>query len=127
MDHASYIRSAAPLSVLLAGQTLSAKPKVFKTGSSGWYLGGKVDVDGVRCQLSMSLVIVGSKPLRESSNGEQTTPMPIAAPQKPAKAPRKKRQKATASPPPSPTEASEAVVQMVLDDGSALIELPASF
>lgn len=37
-------------------------PKRFKSGSVGWYSGGKIEVNGVRCQLSLSLVVVGSKP-----------------------------------------------------------------
>lgn len=50
------------VTVVIDGETLKAEPKKFKTGSVGWYLGGKIKVRDMRVQLSMSLVIVGSKP-----------------------------------------------------------------
>jgi len=50
-----------PVEVIINGVKMIALPKHFKTGSVGWYLGGKADVDGSRCQLSLSIVVVGSK------------------------------------------------------------------
>lgn len=50
------------VTVVIDGETHKALPKKFKTGSVGWYLGGKIKVGEQRVQLSMSLVIVGSKP-----------------------------------------------------------------
>jgi hypothetical protein len=41
---------------------LSAAPKTFKTGSIGYYAGGKIVLDGERYQVSVSVVKVGSKP-----------------------------------------------------------------
>lgn len=50
------------LRLLLDKLELEMKPKKFKSGSVGWFLGGKEMIDGVRVQLSFSAVIVGSKP-----------------------------------------------------------------
>lgn len=41
---------------------LQANPKNFKTGSTGYYAGGKIVLDGKRYQVSVSVVEVGSKP-----------------------------------------------------------------
>lgn len=42
--------------------TLFAVPKQFKTGSDGYFAGGKlVNADGTRFQVSMSIVRIGSK------------------------------------------------------------------
>lgn len=53
---------ARPLEMVLDGVKLTMTPKQFKSGSVGWYLGGKELLDGRRVQLSFSAVIVGSKP-----------------------------------------------------------------
>jgi hypothetical protein len=51
--------------VEIAGQTMTAEPKAFATGSFGWYLSGKVSitVDGkpVSVQVGANLIVVGSK------------------------------------------------------------------
>lgn len=39
-----------------------AKPKVFKTGSRGYYGIGKVEIEGKRYQAQVQLVEIGSKP-----------------------------------------------------------------
>ena len=41
---------------------LKAQTKQFKSGSDGFYAGGKVEIDGTRYQVSCSVVRVGSKP-----------------------------------------------------------------
>jgi hypothetical protein len=41
---------------------LSASFKNFKSGSHGFYAGGKIVLDGKRYQVSCSIVEVGSKP-----------------------------------------------------------------
>jgi hypothetical protein len=51
--------------VTIEGKKYKALIKKFKSGSRGWYLGGKIEVEGQRVQLSMSMVIVGSKPPEE--------------------------------------------------------------
>ncbi len=53
----------AALTLTLAGQNLAAAPKVFSTGSRGYYAGGKVTLpDGTRLQVSLNAVVIGSKP-----------------------------------------------------------------
>jgi len=44
------------------GQSIIMGPKVFKTGSLGWHGQAKVEVDGTRCQVSIVLTVIGSKP-----------------------------------------------------------------
>lgn len=45
----------------LDDQVFSLSPKQFKTGSTGWFWQGKVALQGQRCQVSISAVIIGSK------------------------------------------------------------------
>ncbi len=58
---------AKAVPVEIAGSKLIAEVKEFSTGSLGWYLNGKVniEVDGVpvSVQIGLSLTIVGSKEL----------------------------------------------------------------
>ena len=58
---------AKAVTVQIAGSNLIADVKEFSTGSLGWYLNGKVniEVDGVpvSVQIGLSLTIVGSKEL----------------------------------------------------------------
>lgn len=42
-----------------------AQPKRFSTGSVGWYLSDKIDLNGERVQLSLSMTVVGSKPQKD--------------------------------------------------------------
>ena len=44
------------------GPTLSANSKTFSTGSTGFGGYGKIEIDGARYQVSMSIVRIGSKP-----------------------------------------------------------------
>lgn len=46
---------------------LTAPPKDFKTGSKGFYVNGKVEIDGKRYQVQIQLVEIGSKPKPEES------------------------------------------------------------
>ena len=63
--------AAKPVSVVVNGVELTAPPKEFSTGSLGWYLNGKtnIDVGGVLVpvQIGMNLTIVGSKELPGAS------------------------------------------------------------
>jgi len=52
-------------------QTIILTPKVFTTGSLGWHGQAKVEVDGTRCQVSVVLTVIGSKP---KDTAEQTLP-----------------------------------------------------
>ena len=58
---------AKPVPVTIAGNTFTAAVKEFSTGSLGWYLNGKaeIEVNGVtvQVQIGMNLTIVGSKDL----------------------------------------------------------------
>ena len=42
-------------------EPITARPKIYSTGSRGWFIFGKVTVEGQRCQLSGNVVIIGSK------------------------------------------------------------------
>ena len=55
------------LTVMVADQSVYAKPKEFSTGSVGYYLTGKVQITegplaGERLQISGTAVVIGSKP-----------------------------------------------------------------
>jgi hypothetical protein len=58
---------AKAITVVIDGQTLTAPAREFSTGSLGWYLNGKqqIDVGGtaVTVQIGLNLTIVGSKDL----------------------------------------------------------------
>jgi hypothetical protein len=65
---------AKPVEVTINGNKMTAHPKEFSTGSLGWYLNGKteIDVNGVMVtvQVGMNLTIVGSKELpKEAASG----------------------------------------------------------
>lgn len=40
---------------------LTANPKIFKTGSKGFYGNGKIEIDGKRYQVQFQAVEIGSK------------------------------------------------------------------
>lgn len=40
---------------------MTVQPKVFKTGSSGFYANGKIEIEGKRYQAQIQLVEIGSK------------------------------------------------------------------
>ena len=63
-------RSAAhPIEVTINGVPMRAEVKEFSTGSLGWYLNGKANVDmagaTVAVQIGLNLTIVGSKDLQQ--------------------------------------------------------------
>lgn len=49
------------LELTIEGKKYGMAPKLFKSGSKGWYMGGKAEVNGHRVQLSFSVVIINSK------------------------------------------------------------------
>lgn len=58
--------TAKPVEVVIGGSRFMAMPKVFKTGSVGWYLNAKTVLDGAEgkpqpVQIGLNLTIVGSK------------------------------------------------------------------
>jgi hypothetical protein len=62
---------AKPVVITINGNTMTADPKEFSTGSLGWYLNGKttIEVNGVpvSVQIGMNLTIVGSKELPQDA------------------------------------------------------------
>ncbi|HEX3151353.1 MAG TPA: hypothetical protein VHR66_24960 [Gemmataceae bacterium] len=62
-----FTEGAKPIEVIINGNKMTAHPKEFSTGSLGWYLNGKTDIDVngtmVTVQIGMNLTIVGSKEL----------------------------------------------------------------
>jgi len=49
-------------SLKIDGQEILAVEKTFSTGSTGYWAGGKVTLEGKVYQVSASIVLVGSKP-----------------------------------------------------------------
>lgn len=56
---------AANLVITIDEEELIMKARKFKSGSVGWFLGGKHMIAGRKCQLSFSAVVIGSKPPEE--------------------------------------------------------------
>lgn len=67
-------KGARPLMVVINGEKLAANPREFGTGSLGWYVNGKIVMDGeqfdptlkgvpVAVQIGVNLTVVGSKEL----------------------------------------------------------------
>lgn len=50
------------LVVKIGDEKLTADARTFKTGSTGYWAGGKVTLAGARYQVSVSIVKIGSKP-----------------------------------------------------------------
>ena len=65
---------AKPVTVNINNVPLQAEVKEFSTGSLGWYLNGKMNIDVggkvVSVQIGMNLTIVGSKELPQNDNHE---------------------------------------------------------
>ena len=61
-----FLAKAKPLSIKIGEETRVGEVKEFSSGSFGFYSGDKIviDIDGVpvRCQVTCSIVVVGSKP-----------------------------------------------------------------
>jgi hypothetical protein len=58
---------AKPVEIIINGQTMKVPVKFFQTGSLGWYLNGKMDLDiggtSVSVQIGLNMTIIGSKEL----------------------------------------------------------------
>jgi len=67
VSRSEFLANAKPVSVNVNGVPLTAEVKEFSTGSLGWYLNGKsqIEVAGkvVTVQIGMNLTVVGSKEL----------------------------------------------------------------
>lgn len=74
-----------PIAVAIGGDNVHAMPKRFSSGSTGWYVSTKLEMEGERVQVSLSMVIIGSKPKTEATvpQGEQGRQTGQEAPQVP--------------------------------------------
>lgn len=54
--------------------SVDSKEKTFSTGSRGFWIGGRVQIDGKRYQMSGNLVEIGSKP---AGAGEPAKAKPV--------------------------------------------------
>lgn len=112
-----WLRAAAVEVKLDEVNTLSATPKLFSTGSRGWYYSGKIELGGERVQVSLSLVVCGS--------ATEDNPLPQLdkksvpdgkAPERPQKPLRLKKAPKPVSAPPEPSGT-------ILDDGTPLLDV----
>ena len=66
-----FVDGAKPIEVTINGNLMTAHPKEFQTGSLGWYLNGKTEIEvngvAVTVQVGMNLTIVGSKELPKAA------------------------------------------------------------
>lgn len=75
--------SAKPVVVVINGKEFEVAKKEFSTGSLGWYLNDKMDIEiaghKVKVQIGLNLTIVGSKDLPQDAsapNAPPTAPKP---------------------------------------------------
>ncbi len=65
-------KHATPVTVTINGVPLQAVVKEFSTGSLGWFLNGKTNIDvggkSVTVQIGMNLTVVGSKELPKDNS-----------------------------------------------------------
>jgi hypothetical protein len=65
ISRADFLAKAEPLQITVGNQTVTADPREFSTGSFGYYVNTKtnVQIDGknVTLQVGMNLIVVGSK------------------------------------------------------------------
>lgn len=67
VTRAQFEASAQPMGIRAGDMDVIAQPRVFKTGSFGWYVSGKVLVDvggtAVPVQIQVNAIAIGSKPV----------------------------------------------------------------
>jgi hypothetical protein len=67
ITRAEFREKAQPVRVTIGDQHLEAERKEFSTGSLGWYLNGKTNIEiggkRVSVQIGLNLTVVGSKEL----------------------------------------------------------------
>lgn len=73
------------LAMEINGISFIARPKRFSTGSVGWYLSCKEEMEGERVQISMSITVIGSKPKTVQPEERVSEPAPV--PKEPAQTP----------------------------------------
>lgn len=104
-ERKSWCHDQAAVICEVDGRQILAVPKVFKSGSCGWYSSNKVGIADELCQVTITCVVVGSRSwpdhdAKGTVNGEQkpTTsqtvqdaPQSLPAPNRPGKPPGKKK------------------------------------
>jgi hypothetical protein len=74
--------SAQPVKVVINGKEFDVARKEFSTGSLGWYLNDKMEIEvggvKVRVQIGLNLTIVGSKDLPQDEGSAPPSPPPPA-------------------------------------------------
>lgn len=62
-ERAEWIKSVPPVRIALEGTSspLFLAPKVFKTGSVGWFYSGKVVLSDSACQVNLCITVIGTK------------------------------------------------------------------
>lgn len=79
--------SAKPVVVVINGKEFEVARKEFSTGSLGWYLNDKMDIEiaghKVKVQIGLNLTVVGSKDLPRDGGG----PAAAASAEEPASEP----------------------------------------
>ncbi|RLS29307.1 MAG: hypothetical protein DWH79_11965 [Planctomycetota bacterium] len=67
VSRAEFLDGATPLIVVVNGVVMEAEVKEFSTGSLGWYLNGKIEVNvagkPVTVQIGLNMTVAGSKDL----------------------------------------------------------------
>ncbi|MBM3993589.1 MAG: hypothetical protein FJ303_05475 [Planctomycetes bacterium] len=67
ITRAEFMKDAKPVEVVINGQTMTAEPREFSTGSLGWNINNKMTIKigdkSVTVQVGMNLTVVGSKDL----------------------------------------------------------------
>ena len=71
---------AKPIEITINGQSLRVPVKHFSTGSLGWYLNNKMDVDVggtlVSVQIGLNMTIIGSKELPQDAGATPAASAP---------------------------------------------------
>jgi hypothetical protein len=78
MKKSEFVQTAKPLTVTVNGTPLNAEPRQFKTGSVGYFLCGKVNVqlpDGTIAKVQVG----GNFTVCHSKEWEQGEPLPVPA------------------------------------------------
>ena len=72
--------SAPTLRIMVGEREFKANPREFSTGSLGWYVNDKMDIDiggkSVTIQLGLNLTVVGSKDLPPNPGSTAPAPEP---------------------------------------------------
>ena len=83
ISRADFSAKAKPVTIKINDEEIAVPVKLFSTGSLGWYLNRKIDIDvgGVKVpvQIGLNLTIVGSKELPQDAAPAHAAPAAHAA------------------------------------------------